>query len=44
MLKQADLMGKQIALTKTMYEIQRQTTDITHDTITRNKRHVGNGG
>jgi RND superfamily putative drug exporter len=34
MLKQADLMDKQIALTKTMYEIQRQTTDITHDTIT----------
>ena len=33
MLKQADLMAKQIALTKSMYEIQRQITDITHDSI-----------
>ncbi len=33
MLKQADLMGKQVALTKRMFEIQQQVGDITHNTI-----------
>ena len=33
MLKQADLMGKQIALTKRMYEIQQEITDVTLESI-----------
>ena len=33
MLKQADLMTKQIALTKRMYELQQQLNAITHHTI-----------
>jgi putative drug exporter of the RND superfamily len=33
MLKQADLMGKQVALTKRMYEIQQQVTDVTLESI-----------
>ncbi|BBY80674.1 transporter [Mycolicibacterium pulveris] len=32
MLKQAELMDKQIALAKVMYDIQRELTDIAHDT------------
>jgi putative drug exporter of the RND superfamily len=33
MLKMADMMARQIALTKRMYELQRQLTDITHHSI-----------
>jgi putative drug exporter of the RND superfamily len=37
MLKEADLMGKQVALTKHMLEIQQQVTDVTRDTIRQTK-------
>jgi RND superfamily putative drug exporter len=33
MLKMADMMARQIAITKRMYELQRQITDITHHSI-----------
>jgi len=33
LLKQADLMAKQIALAKQTYEIQKQLTEITHQTV-----------
>ena len=33
MAKMADMMARQIALTKRMYELQRQLTDITHHSI-----------
>jgi putative drug exporter of the RND superfamily len=33
MLKQADMMGKQIALTKNMFEIQQKITDVTLESI-----------
>ena len=39
MLKQADMMAKQIALTKRMYEIQRQITAITHESIGMTKEY-----
>ena len=32
--KMADLMGRQIALMKTMYELQKKMTDITHSSVT----------
>jgi RND superfamily putative drug exporter len=37
MLKQVDLLDKQIAMMKRMYELQKQLTAITHDTIQKTK-------
>ncbi|MGB3484681.1 MAG: RND family transporter [Mycobacterium sp.] len=37
LFQQADLIGRQVALTKRMYDIQRQITAITHDSITGTK-------
>ncbi|MDA4110854.1 RND family transporter [Mycolicibacterium holsaticum] len=37
MLTQAELMDKQIALAKTMYEVQQRLTEITHDSISTTK-------
>ena len=37
MLVQADMIAKQIAITKRLYELQKRLTDITHDTIVRTK-------
>jgi RND superfamily putative drug exporter len=36
-LKMADMMARQIAITKRMYELQRQITDITHHSIVETK-------
>lgn len=37
MLVQADMMAKQIAIMKHLYELQKRLTDITHDTIVKTK-------
>lgn len=37
LLKQADLMAEQIARTKRMFELQKQLTAVTHDSITKTK-------
>src|SRR6185437_1428686 len=37
MLVQADMIAKQIQITKRLYELQKRLTDITHDTIVRVK-------